>query len=280
MDFTISIYKNLLQSLIVKKYTFITFKDLIHLRNNFNNNNYVILKHDIDHLPKNSLITAIIENSMGIKGSYYFRIIPKIYDKIIIQKIAALGHEIGYHYEDMDLARKKIQTRNNNLVVDNIIPLAYESFCKNLDLMRKIYPVVTICAHGSPLSPYDNTRIWDNYDYKKLNIIGDPSFDIDWNEFVYFTDTGRRWNGAKVSVRDKVSHEYDFNFRTTRMIINNIDKLPKKIVFTIHTHRWHDPGIMWLQELIFQNLKNVAKYFIVRQGKYDYKVQILYNSQR
>ena len=32
--------------------------------------------------------------------------------------------------------------------------------------------------------------IWDKYDYKKLGIIGEPSFDIDWNEFAYFTDTG------------------------------------------------------------------------------------------
>ena len=41
------------------------------------------------------------------------------------------------------------------------------------------------------------------YDYKKLVIIGEPYFDIDFSKVLYLTDTGRRWDGEKVSVRDK-----------------------------------------------------------------------------
>ena len=60
-----------------------------------------------------------------------------------------------------------------------------------------------MAGHGSPRSRWDNQKIWQKYDYKKLGIIGEPYFDIDYNQVFYLTDTGRRWDGWKVSVRDK-----------------------------------------------------------------------------
>ena len=61
----------------------------------------VILRHDVDTLPENSLKTAKLEHDLGIKGTYYFRIVRESYDEIIIKQIAGLGHEIGYHYENL-----------------------------------------------------------------------------------------------------------------------------------------------------------------------------------
>jgi len=58
--------------------------------------------------------------------------------------------------------------------------------------------------HGSPLSKYDNRDLWKNFDYHELGIIGEPYFDVDFNEVMYLTDTGRRWDGFRVSIRDKV----------------------------------------------------------------------------
>jgi hypothetical protein len=34
-------------------------------------------------------------------------------------------------------------------------------------------------------------------------IIGEPYFDVDFSKMLYLTDTGRRWDGGIVSVRDK-----------------------------------------------------------------------------
>jgi hypothetical protein len=61
--------------------------------------------------------------------------------------------------------------------------------------------------HGSPRSKWDSRRIWDKYDYRKLGVIGEPYFDIDFNEVFYLTDTGRRWDGWKVSLRDKIPQQ-------------------------------------------------------------------------
>ena len=58
--------------------------------------------------------------------------------------------------------------------------------------------------HGSPMSPYDNRLLWTKYDYRDYGIIGEPYFDVDFSEVAYYTDTGRRWDGDSVSVRDKM----------------------------------------------------------------------------
>ena len=55
----------------------------------------VILRHDVDRLPGNSLAIAQMEHASGIIGSYYFRIVSESYDEGIIREISLLGHEIG-----------------------------------------------------------------------------------------------------------------------------------------------------------------------------------------
>lgn len=48
-------------------------------------------------------------------------------------------------------------------------------------------------------------------------------------------------------------------FKTTKQIIDNINLLPDKVMFTIHPERWADDLIPWTQNLISQNIKNVVK---------------------
>jgi hypothetical protein len=248
-DFTLSIFSELLKKLKTCNYQFVTFAE--HLKQQ-KKCTAAILRHDIDKLPLNALTLARMENASGIRGTYYFRIIPGVFNKDIIDKIAGLGHEIGYHYETMDTSKGNIDK-------------AYDEFCRNLEKFRKIHPVETICMHGSPLSKYDNKKIWEKYDYRKLGIIGEPYFDTDFNEFAYFTDTGRRWNAVNVSVRDRVESKYNFNFRSTFELIRAVESLPERIMLTIHPQRWFTPGAGWAVELFNQNAKNIIKYFISRK---------------
>ncbi len=283
MDFTISAYKKLLESLISAGYSFVTFKEYIESQAKPGCSSFVILRHDVDRLPENSLRTSLIENSLGIKGTYYFRIVPESYDEEIIREISKLGHEIGYHYEDVDLANKQLKIKNSKFLPEadqppakkiknmpairqdftfnegTLIDLSYESFCKNLDRIKNIADVKTICMHGSPLSKFDNKIIWGKYNYKNLGLIGEPYLDLNWNEFGYLTDTGRKWNGEDVSVRDKVNSKYKFKFKSTIDIINNIDRLPARVMFTVHPQRWNDNMFSWVNELALQSIKNAIK---------------------
>jgi hypothetical protein len=137
----------------------------------------IILRHDVDRRPGNALKTARLEHDLGIPASYYFRAVPESWDEAIIQKIAGLGHEIGYHYENLS-ACKGDPGR------------AWEDFQANLAKLRDLAPVTTICMHGSPLSRINNLDLWKTHDYKALGIVGEPYLDVDFTQVFYLTDTG------------------------------------------------------------------------------------------
>ena len=160
-----------------------------------------------------------------------------------------------------------MDTRNGD------VDKAWDDFRYNLDRLRKLVEVKTICMHGSPRSKYDNKDIWKKYDYRSLGIIGEPYYDVDFNTVFYLTDTGRRWDGWKVSVRDKVPQQKKWVkqglvFHSTRDIIDAAKegRLPDQIMFTFHPQRWHSRVVPWLKELVLQNVKNVVKRFLVREG--------------
>lgn len=251
MDFTVSQYKLLLQSLIRQNYQFQTFRDF--LSNPLPKS--IVLRHDVDLLPYNSLAFARIQAEQGIKGVYYFRAVPESWDVAVIKQIAELGHEIGYHYECLTTCKGDM-------------PKAIADFEQNLAALRKLAPVSTICMHGSPMSRYDSKDLWKHTDYRKYGITGEPYFDVDFSKVFYLTDTGRRWDGDKVSVRDKVQASgYDLSFHSTSEIIRFADsgKLPDQIMFTFHPQRWNDRKLLWMKEWLLQSLKNQVKLLIVRK---------------
>ena len=60
---------------------------------------YFIMRHDVDANIQNALAMAQIDARNGIRATYYFRVKPMHFHSGIIERIADLGHEIGYHYE-------------------------------------------------------------------------------------------------------------------------------------------------------------------------------------
>jgi len=301
----------------------------------------VILRHDVDRLPGNSLKTARLEDEMGIRATYFFRAIPQTFKPLIIRKIAEYGHEIGYHYENLSEISKKNphprgmafgfhragitqinadegkkdflwKARMNRMIrmvgwkqlnvereeikerlKNELFELAICDFRLNLEKLRELCPVKTICMHGSPLSKWDNRDLWKRYNYQDYGIIGEPYFDVDFDKVLYLTDTGRRWDGERVSVRDKVAPvKYasllfaqisrgnpsemrsavtssisrgkevgGLRFRKTWDIIEAAEKglLPDKVMLNIHPQRWDDKPWPWVKKLVWQNVKNVIK---------------------
>ncbi|HPI85106.1 MAG TPA: hypothetical protein PLR01_01945 [Bacteroidales bacterium] len=95
----------------------------------------------------NALEMAKIQHEKGIRGTYYFRFLPGHFDTGIIREIAAMGHEIGYHYDDLSYCKGNYEK-------------AIRRFEKNLATLREIAPVKTICMEGAPLSKWDNRWLW------------------------------------------------------------------------------------------------------------------------
>lgn len=250
-DFTLSIYTKLLESLKKSGYSAQTFQEFLQKPLP----KAVILRHDVDKMPKNSLTFARVESEMGLQASYYFRIVPESFQPEIIKEIAALGHEIGYHYVDMDICRGDIDQ-------------AHSSFAKNLARLRELAPVNTICMHGSPLSKHDNRDLWTKHDYRQHGIIGEPYFDLDYSQVFYITDTGRKWNNAEASIRDKVSSPFSYQIKNTAQFIHLIEKgeLPDQMMINTHPQRWNDNLLLWMRELVWQGAKNQVKRMVSRRS--------------
>ena len=255
MDFTLRIYRKLLTTLQHSGYRFVTFEQYCEsLLDERKEEPFVILRHDVDLKAKNSLRTAQIEHELGIKASYYFRVVPQSNQPEIIRAITALGHEIGYHYEDMAIAQGDAEQ-------------AFAHFKKQLAYFRQFYPVRTICMHGAPTSKWDGRELWKHYDYRQEGIVGEPYFDVDFSQVFYLTDTGRCWDGYKVSVRDKIPQYQDqwtakgWVYSTTQQLIRAIQKkqLPTRIMITTHPQRWTDNLLAWVKELVMQSIKNAIK---------------------
>ena len=43
-----------------------------------------------------------------------------------------------------------------------------------------------------------------------LGLVAEPYLDLDFDQMFYLTDTGRRWDGWKVSVRDKMPQQEEW----------------------------------------------------------------------
>jgi hypothetical protein len=99
-DFTLNTYHQLLVTLKDHHYTFQTFA--AYLKEPAPQT--IILRHDADARKMNSLQTARLEKDLGITGTYYFRMVPESFDEDVIKQIASLGHEVGYHYEDVSMS--------------------------------------------------------------------------------------------------------------------------------------------------------------------------------
>lgn len=268
-DFTLYQYRHLLESLLQQGYQFLTFEQYCEqkssphrpIASSPDSPKYILLRHDVDLKAANSLATAQIEHELGIRATYYFRVVPQSNQPDIIRAIVALDHEIGYHYEDMALMQGDTEK-------------AYAHFQQQLTYFRQFYPVRTICMHGAPTSQWDGKELWKHYDYRDLGIIGEPYFDIDFSQMFYLTDTGRCWDGYKVSVRDKIPvYQDQWNalglvYHATNDIIHAAEQgsLPPRIMITTHPQRWTDRPLAWLKELLVQNAKNIIKrLFLVKK---------------
>ena len=257
-DFTLKKYAELLEGLKERGYRFLTFEQYCLGKESLNGVRFVILRHDVDLKAENSLATAKIEHSLGLVASYYFRVVEQSNKPEIIKAIVEMGHETGYHYEDMAICVGDAEK-------------SVEHFEKQLAYFRQFYPVKTICMHGAPRSKFDGRDLWKQYDYHGFGIIGEPYFDVDFSRVFYLTDTGRRWDGFNVSLRDKVTAYQDnwikdgLVFHSTEDVVRAIviGTMPKQMMMTTHPQRWTGNIIAWLVELFGQSLKNVVKKALV-----------------
>lgn len=210
----------------------------------------VLLRHDVDRKPSNSLKIAEVEKKYDIQSTFYFRITKSSFDEVIIDRIYELGHEIGYHYEDLSLGKGDYVR-------------ACELFQRHLGKLRQLAPVETIAMHGRPLSRYDNRDLWRKYNYKEFGIVAEAFLDVDYSDMFYFTDTGRTWGETKANIRDNVEGGLSAEVNSTDDLISFIvDDTNKKIALVMHPERWARNRVDYYISLSSDLFVNTAKRFI------------------
>lgn len=249
MDFTLTIYKKLLKSLQSSGYAIYTFEDYLKLDEPAEK--FVILRHDVDEIASNALKIARLEHGLGIRGTYYFRVVKQSNNPEIIKQIASWGHEIGYHYEDLSMA-------------NGVYEKAIRSFQSNLTYFRNYYPVKTICMHGSATSKHDNRLLWSTYKLEDFDLLGEPYLSLDFKKIFYLSDTGYAWDGGRFAVRDVVENSFGISYHSTQEIIQSIEKgdFPSQVIILAHT-LWTNNYLQWtvlhLREFIRNNFKHMAR---------------------
>ncbi|ELY56414.1 hypothetical protein [Natronococcus jeotgali] len=246
-DFTFEIYEELLQASLEAGYEHLTVREYIGRKKL--PEKFIIHRHDVDRKPENALAMAQIEARNGISSTYYFRTIEKTFRLDLIPEIEKLGHEIGYHYEDMDRA-------------DGDVDLAHQSFEAELARMRAIANIDTVCMHGNPLTRYDNRDMWANRSPSEYGLLGEAYISMDFVDVTYFSDTGRTWVDGDLKVKDHPVGESQKNIQVedTNELIRIInDGEIHRLCLLSHPNRWAATKSEYMAELAKDTTTNVGK---------------------
>lgn len=229
-DFTLKAYRSLLETFQRNGYQFQTFEEMMTCPADGKS---VVMRHDVDEKAWNALKMAQLENELGIHATYFFRIVKQSNVPEVIKGIVAMGHEVGYHYEDLALAKGDMDK-------------AMKSFEANLAYFRQYYPVKSVCMHGSSTSKYDNRELWTGHRLADFGLIGEPYLSVDYNKVFYLTDTGYSWDGGRFAVRDVVENAFGLTFHSSWQIMESVNQgvFPEKALLLAHT-LWSGSVFQW-----------------------------------
>jgi len=180
-DFTTRHYEELLSAGYESGWEFLTVRD--YLQVDPLPDNFLVLRHDVDRKVGHARTLARIEAAYGISGTYYFR--TSTFDPELVREIADLGHEIGYHYEDL-------------AATDGDMAEAERRFAANLSSFREVVDIDTVCAHGSAFSSQYNPDLWAGRldELRNYDVVGDAYLSMDMgpeHDTYYLSDTHRTW---------------------------------------------------------------------------------------
>lgn len=217
----------------------------------------VSMRHDVDRLPGRALAMAQLEADAGVRATYFMRVKPHVLRPGIVERLSDLGHEVGYHYEDLPDANGDFEQ-------------AWTSFRRNLAMLRRHTEVTSIAMHGRPLSKWDSRALWTRFDYRSLGLSREAYLDIDWTQTCYFTDTGRAWNGTS-NVRDRPLGPARPSppQASTKVLADFVATSGTPAVISSHPERWTASASGWAQVYCQDKATSAVKWLVGAARKRD-----------
>jgi hypothetical protein len=245
LDFTLTKYQALCESIVSSEYSVWPIKR--YVATSEYPDRVILLRHDIDRRIDSALRMARLEHELGLQATYYVRMTRSVFQPAVLEKIAAMGHEIGYHCETLARCHGHIQE-------------ARRLFAQELAQLRQICDVATVSMHGSPLSYYDNRDLEQHLDWGALDLLGATHSSLDYQRLYYLTDTGRSWNG-KWNLRDRVTQAPSTLHleKTTDLIAAVRNRSFAHVCIQTHPERWAASPLEWLISAIADLAANQMK---------------------
>jgi len=244
-DFTFNMYDELCKTIASSKYETITFEEFFKTKNTLEN--FIILRHDVDKWPVNALKLAMIESKYNIKTTYFWRNVSHVFKPELIKQQVKLGHEIGYHYETLAQAKGDYEK-------------ALSIFQEWLERFRIITNINTICMHGSRFTKWDNRLLWEKFDFKEFDIIGEPYLSINYTDIKYLSDSGGSWLDKGQRTRDAIDDIDNVSVHSSKQIIELINGGKyNKLIILVHPDRWNNSGFIWYYEYVTKKIRNIIK---------------------
>lgn len=255
-DFTYHAYEELIRAAVASGYPFLTVRE--YLTREERPERFVVMRHDVDRKPENALDMARMEADAGVSTTYYFRTTSGAFEPEIIREVESLGHEVGYHYEDLDRA-------------DGDRAAAHESFAENLRRVREVADVSTVCMHGNPLTPHDNRDMWQTGDgFEDYGLLGEAYLSVDFTDVTYFSDTNRTWYDARTTVNDWPvgPSGKDLQVGSTRELVELIEagRLDRLYLLS-HPNRWAGSYPELVAELTKDAVIDLGKWGLWKLGR-------------
>ncbi len=208
-----------------------------------------VIRHDVDRRPLNALAMARAEAAVGVHTTYYFRVVGSAYNKVVMRQVQDLGHEVGYHYEDLALAHGDSAA-------------ALRSFQAHLDDLRQAVDVRTAAMHGSPMSRINNLDLWQHASPSSFGLLGEAFLTVDYHGVHYFTDTGRSWGAGATNLRDRPTGA----LAPKQPVQSSADLCrfiaaahPQRIALSAHPERWDSSLPGWVIQGTKDRFINAAK---------------------
>lgn len=245
-DFTLDTYARLCDALRAGAFESLTFSDYLTWPDAKRPARCVLIRHDVESDLPHALRMAAVEREHGLVATYFYRV-KRGFDPRPIAAMAALGQEIGYHYETLGQAWGD---------VDRALAL----FGEKLEQLRRIAPVRVASMHGSPIAPWDNRDIWTRAQPADFGLVGEVYRDVDYAQVDYFTDTGRTWHPFRNNIRDRAPAPPRHFVETTDELIALLGSgAVERLCLVVHPERWSATRLGWTVRACRDHTENAVK---------------------
>ncbi len=224
---------------------------------------FLILKHDVEDVPRKALSLAKIEAKYGHRGVYYAQAyLMKEKNISIFEQIKKLGHEVSYHHDVMDATEGHIEK-------------ALQIFEENKKIFEQYgFKISTVCQHGNPIAKrigYHSNRDFFRNDYIKTQLPDISEIMVDFKkrigtDYKYISDAGYSWK----MIFDPETNDID-DSSDRDMTIGNLENLVDfvrkntAVIVSTHPHRWCKSNIS-------AKIKNCVFLLVRRTARILYKI--------